>query len=133
MNIRKHTLHIILSSALGILILFAITFHQTLQGLLMGKIFMWEEDAFKGRPLSELEDMIACQGQVLMPVDAHSFHAVTGRNLEGNQHALRFLKGKEYSWFYIGTAINIGYVVVEEDAGVDRAIEIIHARSVDSL
>ncbi len=67
-----------------------------------------------------------------MPVDPDSFLALTEKPLKPNQFVFCFIKGRKYSWFYLGTAVNVGYVVVDKNA--DEVIsEIIHCRSVDSL
>lgn len=133
MTTRKKALIIVLATTLGTATLSLLAFHQTLYGLFSQKYFTWEEDAFNGRLLSELQSSLANQGRDLMPVDAESFFAITDRTLEPNQRAMRFTKGKAYRWFGCGTAINVGYVVSEKQDGIEKIVAIIRARSVDSL
>jgi hypothetical protein len=120
-----------LGLVLGLASLLVFAFHQTLFGLLKQRL-PWKEDACIGKPLSELERTLVAQGQSLAPLDASSFYSLTDKRLKQNQRAMRFTKGKEYSWFHFGTAVNVGYVVVEK---ADRELisEILHGRSVDSL
>ncbi len=66
-------------------------------------------------------------------MDSGSFYAVTRRNLKPNQRALEFIKGKEYRWFRYGTAINVGYVVIEKEGEIEKVVAIYRACSVDSF
>ena len=92
----------------------------------------WEEDAFKGKALTDLISA-AESGKKLRPVDGASLYAITRWRLQENQRALSFTKGSEYPIGFIGTAINVGYVIVEKSNDVDVVIEVLHAKSVDSL
>ncbi|HKS38300.1 MAG TPA: hypothetical protein VJW76_13980, partial [Verrucomicrobiae bacterium] len=56
MKSRRKTLLCIVTFALGTLVLLVV-YAQRVIG--------WEEDAFKGRPLSELESVLARQGRAL--------------------------------------------------------------------
>ena len=76
--------------------------------------------------------MLTAKGRSLAPVDSLSFSAITEKPLQQNQRALQFNKGNDYNWFYCGTALNVGYVVVEKLDG-ERISAILHHRSVDSL
>jgi hypothetical protein len=58
--------------------------------------------------------------------------SITDTHLQANEGAMTFVKGKEYSWFGLGTAVNVGYVVFETN-GEERIVEIIRSLSVDSL
>jgi hypothetical protein len=108
-------------------------FHQRLYGIAAQKFFPWEEESFKGRPLSDLESNLTKQGRGFVPVDSGHFSSITGKSLNPNQRAMYFTKGKEYRWSRYGTAINVGYVVVEKNGDVETVVTIIRARSVDSL
>jgi hypothetical protein len=115
---------------LGILLLLA--YGETLRGLAQQHL-SWKEDSYKGRLLSELENELAKRGQSLEPVGSSDFYGVTGREIKPSERLTRFQKGNEYRWFRFGTAVNLGYVVSEQENGRERIVEIIHGRSVDSL
>jgi hypothetical protein len=133
MKTRRLTVIAILVAVLGTATVFMIGFHETLYGLAAQRFFKWEEESFKGRPLSELQSNLTREGRELQPVDSDSFYALTDKSLKANQRAMRFTKGKEYRWFRYGTAINVGYVVAEKEGEFEKVIAIIRARSVDSL
>ncbi len=127
----RNLLRNILWLILGIATLSLLLFHHSLYGLLCQRL-PWEEDALIGKPLSDLERMLTAKGRSLAPVDSLSFSAITEKPLQQNQRALQFNKGNDYNWFYCGTALNVGYVVVEKLDG-ERISAILHHRSVDSL
>lgn len=104
-------------------------YYQTITGLLLQKL-PWNEDSFEDRPLAELEKALAKKGVFLEEMYASELPSWV--ELKPGQSVYRFQKGKRYDWFGMGTAINIGYVIVEADEGslVER---IFHGRSVDSL
>ncbi len=130
-GIQMRTPKLLLAVVLGILALFTLVFHQTFYGLLSQRL-PWKEDAFVGKPLAELEKELGAEDHDLHPADQSTFFLMTRRDLSPNQKLVYFVKGKKYSWFFFGTAVNIGYVVVERDHG-ERVVEILHGRSVDSL
>ena len=129
--IRKALIGIGALLTVGVL-LFLVTFHATVHGLIRQKCYLWEEDSYEGRPLSELRSGLMQKGRSLVPVDPGSFYAMTGRTLQPNQHGVRFVKGERYPWFSIGSAVNVGYVVVEIEGDSDQIVEILHRRSVDA-
>lgn len=133
MKARKRSIIVILVAMLAVATLFLLVFHETLFGLAAQRFFKWEEESFKGRPLSELQSNLARDGRDLLPVDPESFHALTDESLKPSQRVMRFTKGKEYPWFRYGTAINVGYVVIEKEGEVEKVVTIVRARSVDSL
>jgi len=108
-------------------------FHRPLLGLYSQRFGRWGEEGFIGKPFSDLQSMLSTQGRSLRSVDAASFYALTDLRLTQNQRAFRFVKGKRYRWFLLGTAVNVGYVVVENSAKGDFVVEIIRGRSVDTL
>lgn len=93
----------------------------------------WEEDRFNGKLLSELQTSLERQGRYLDDVDPGSFYAITDKHLKPNQRVVYFTKGKEYRYYFLTTAINIGYVVYEKEGENERIVAIIRARSVNSL
>lgn len=133
MRARKRTVIVILVLVLGMATVFLLVFRETLLGLAAQRFSNWEEESFKGRPLSELQSNLTSQGRGLVPVDSGHFSSITGRSLSPNQQAMYFTKGNEYRWFRTGTAINVGYVVIEKEGEVEKVVRIIRARSVDSL
>ncbi len=133
MKARRRTVIAILVAVLGMATVFLLVFRETLFGLAAQRLFKWEEESFKGRPLSDLQSYLTRDGRQLQPMDSGSFYAVTHRNLKPNQRGLEFVKGKEYRWFRYGTAINVGYVVIEKEGEVEKVVTIVRARSVDSL
>ncbi|HWQ93785.1 MAG TPA: hypothetical protein VN673_19135 [Clostridia bacterium] len=121
----------LLWAAIGLLALFILIFHQTVYGLFRQKL-TWKEDAFVGKPLAELKETLAAEGRYLQPADRSTYYFMTKRDLSPNQELVSFVKGKQYSWFFVGTAVNVAYVVVDgEHRG--QVVEILHGRSVDSL
>jgi hypothetical protein len=118
-------------AVIGLLALFCLIFHQTLYGLLHQKL-TWKEDAFVGKPLQELEERLRAEGRHLHAADRSTYYFMTNRDSSPNQEIVSFVKGKRYSWFLVGTAVNVGYVVVDRNNG-GQIVEIVHSRSVDSL
>ena len=111
-------------------LLFIVTFHETIYGLIRQKCFLWEEQNYRGRPLQELRANLGERS--LFPVDPGSFYAMTGNRLRSNQYGMRFVKGDPYRWFFIGSAVNVGYVMVETEGETDRVIDVFRCRSVDA-
>ncbi len=111
----------------------AAVFHKTLHGYWLCKVATWEEDAFHGKPVAQLEQALAAQGRRLTWCHANDVYAITGRELETNQRAVQFVKGKPYPWFRIGTAVNLGLVIIQEDSAQETVIEILRDIEVDSL
>ncbi len=122
---------VIIVLLLPLIALFILPFHPTTLGLLKQRL-PWGEDACIGKPAVELQRMLAAKGVSLVPMDSTSYYLLTGKRLEPTQRAMSFLKGNEYSWFHLGTAINLGYVVIDKAEG-EHVISIHHGRSVDSL
>jgi hypothetical protein len=133
MKYRKRMLFWIVALAAGALFLFLFRFHQTLYGLYIQHLARWREDAFVGKSVSELESALDKHGEVLTPVASSSFYTFTGKRLEKNQRAMQFIKGKEYRLFYIGSASNVGFVLIEKGTGGERVIEIFHRCYRDTL
>lgn len=133
MKMRKRTMIATLVAVLATATVALLGFHETLYGVVAQKCFKWEEDAFNGKVLADLESSLAKQGRGLVPVDSGHFSSITGKSLNPDQRAMYFTKGKGYRWFCFATAINVGYVVVEKEGEVEKVVAIVRARSVDSL
>lgn len=132
MKARRRTVIAILAAVLGTATVFLLGFHETLYGLAAQRFFKWEEESFKGRPLSELQSYLTKQGRGFVRVPFSSVESRTGKSLNPNQRAMYFTKGKRYRWFSYGSAISVGYVVAEKEGEVEKIVAIIRARSVDS-
>jgi hypothetical protein len=132
MNSRKKIILYIFTVILGAGMLFLVTFHQTIYGILMEKVLPWEEDSYKGKPLAELRNSLTKKGIGLVTVDSGSLYTSTGRHLQSNEGALLFIKGS-YRWFWLGRADIVGYVVFEKEGEYERILDIFHRGSVDSL
>lgn len=133
MKARRRTVIAIVVVVLGTATVFLLGFHEMLYGLATQRFFKWDEESFKGRPLSDLSSNLAKQGRGLVSVGPGHFSSITGKSLDPNQRAMYFTKGKKYRWFCYGSAINVGYVVAEKEGEVEKVVAIIRARSVDSL
>ena len=105
----------------------------TLRGIYSQKIAVWEEEAYIGKPLRDLQEMLRQRGARLIPVHESSVYPANHPGLSPNQKAFEFRKGKEYKWIIVGSAVNVGYVIVEERPGGAVVIEIIRASSMNSL
>jgi hypothetical protein len=133
MNRRKQ---LKFSALAGLLVLFTIiglVIYPTIVGTFILRVSRWDEDSFKGKSLTELERSLREQGIGLHPVDYRSVATFTDADLGPNQKIMRFLKGKEYRWFGIGTAVNMGYAVVEKRPHGEIVVDILRARSIDSF
>lgn len=110
-----------------------VAYRRTLQGLYVYRFSKWEEDGFKGKPLSQLRQLLDKQNRELILDDGASFYARTGKELDSNQRLMRFEKGEPYPWFPIGTANNVGYVVIQEGSQEDLVVDVVRSRMIDSL
>ena len=122
-------LAIIVLAIIAILFLFQSTFI----GLYEYRVKGWEEQAFQGKPLAQLQANLASRKQTLEWCDVVGFSAITGKNLTGNQRVMRFLKGKPYPWFHLGSAQNAGYVVIEQSPNGEIVVEVIRTIYVDTF
>lgn len=107
-------------------------FRDTLGGIWSGRFARWEEDRFKGKPLSELRESFQKQGRELSSVGETGFTGNTGHTLTQKQRLMRFVKGREYRWFTFGTANNVGYVVIETRLEGDIVVDIVRSIDIDS-
>ena len=121
----------ILGAVCAVLIIFMVIFGSAIVGM-VARISPWEEDSFAGKPIAGLRGNLQAKGRSLSPVDAGSFYALTGYTLKNGELGLEFQKGGSYNWWPLGTAVNLGRVVVANDAN-KTIIRIYHGRSVDSL
>ena len=53
-------------------------------------------------------------GILVIPCDRERLDRSTGLHLKSNQHAYSFSAGKPFSWFRIGTAFDVVYIVTEQ-------------------
>jgi hypothetical protein len=102
-----------------------------LTGVVIGySLTHWQEDKFVGRPVTALEDFLSKDNRYLEKVDPHTFYAVTQHRLSKNERGTRFRKGRQIR-FGLGSAIRLGYVVVDRDDNTIKSI--FHGESIDSL
>jgi hypothetical protein len=99
----------------------------------MYKFAKWEEDAFRGKPVSDLQKFLEKHNQILGVDPGASFSVITGRKLSPNQRLMRFDKGEGYPWFPIGSANNMAYVVIEDGPDGPVVVEIVRSFQVDSF
>lgn len=121
---------------IGLLLLgcsIGVVYRRTLHGLYIYRFAKWDEDNFQGKPLSQLSQFLGQQNRELMLDTGSSFYARTGKELDSNQRLMRFEKGEHYPWFPIGTANNIGYVVIQSGSEGDIVIDVVRSRMIDSL
>ncbi|MBI2927422.1 MAG: hypothetical protein HYY24_17130 [Verrucomicrobia bacterium] len=109
-----------------------VAFFDTVRGYYIYKFGRWEEDAYRGKPLSLLSEAMRDQGRQLRRCDKESFFTSTGMDLAANQRAMRFVKGKRYPWFQIGTAVNLGFVVIQKGLEDETVVDILRAVEVDA-
>jgi len=111
---------------------FGIVFHKTFKGIYEYKVGKWQENAFKGKPLTQLVQDLETRQQTLNWCDMVGFRAITDRDVSANQRVMIFLRGKPYPWFWIGTAQNAGYVVIQNSTNGEIVVDIIRTAFVDS-
>jgi len=126
-------LQFILIVGCGLLSMLVWVFHEPLYSGYLLKSLPWEEDGFKGKAFSELESALAKQGVFLRESDPIILYAFGRGKLKQNQRVMDFDKGKRFRWFYVGSAVKVGYVLVESEPGGERIVEIFHSLSVDSF
>lgn len=123
-----------LTAASGVLlILLTGVFWESVAGFCSYRFGRWDEDAYKGKTVGSLQATLSDQNGYLRPASGDEFIAYTGRFLRAGQRVMIFHKGKEYSWFRIGTAQNVGYVVIEQTEQGEQVLEIVREIHVDSL
>jgi hypothetical protein len=110
-----------------------VVFHETFFGLYICKLTNWEEDAFLNKSVLEVRQALEGKNQHLFASDSSSFYAHTHVRLESGQQVMFFVKGKAYPWFRIGSASNVGYVVVNSGPDGGKVVRIVRAVHVDSL
>lgn len=85
---------------------------QTILGYLDRKFGNWDEDKLLGKSISELEHHFAERGRPLTPADPEGLRGRTGIELALNEQVVKFRMGTDYSWFGVGRAQNIGYLIL---------------------
>jgi hypothetical protein len=110
-----------------------IYYRNTVHGIWVYKFAKWEEDAFLGKTLFQLEDRLHERGRRLHQPDMNAFTLRTNRTLKENERVLQFVHGKGYPWFSLGTAHNLGYVIVSKRGGEEEVMEILRFLEIDSL
>ncbi|HEX7860632.1 MAG TPA: hypothetical protein VF773_09920 [Verrucomicrobiae bacterium] len=93
----------------------------------------WEEGSFIGKSPSDLRLFLSKKDVNLYPAPETRIDPAGEGKFRPNQELLEFQKGNEYRWFILGTAVNIGYVIVENRTNGPIIIEIIRGSSVDAL
>ena len=122
-----------ISAVLLLLILVALIYYfPSLAGFYNIRFATWEEDAFKGKPLRDLQLFLQKKDIYIGGADpARVFRE--GPELLPNQKIYSFTKGSDYRIFPLGTAVNVGYVIVEKRQEGEIVIDVRRGRSVDSL
>jgi hypothetical protein len=69
---------------------------KSLQGFYMYKLAKWEEDAFKGKPVSKLQRFLQGKNLALAEESYGLYYALTGEELQSNQRLMVFNKGESY-------------------------------------
>jgi hypothetical protein len=105
----------------------------TLKGIYSYKFANWEEEDFIGKPWVELEDALLARKERPDRAAGDTLELRTGRNLLGSETAFQFEHGNGYPWFGLGTAHNLGYVIITNRAGQEMIVEVIRFLEVDSL
>jgi len=105
-------------------------YRQTLKGIYGYTIAYWPEDAYKGRPVVELQRDL---GLDLEWCSVGGFEGVTGRDVKPDERVMLFYKGEPYPWFPIGTAQNAGFVVIQNSTNGEIVVDILRTAYVDSL
>ncbi len=103
-------------------------YRKTLNGIYGCTIAKWPEDAYKGKSLVELERVVTLEW-----CDPTGFEGITDRVLQPDERVMCFYKGEPYPWFPIGTAQNVGFVVIRNSANGELVVEILRTAYVDSL
>src|SRR5688500_14238654 len=89
------------------------------------KYASWEEEAYIGRPLGELQEVLSRKDSVLTPMHEGSIYPTGDRRLAPGREVMMFRRGVEYRWFVFGRAINLGYVIVEKRDDETIVVEIL--------
>lgn len=119
---------LILIFAIAIVFLF-----PTIRGIYRLKLVAWEEDRYKGRPLSDLRASLTERGVDLSPASEGQLYPTGEPRLPPDQRLFKFRKGKEFKWFFFGRGVNMGYVIVQQEKGGPIVVEIIRRQSVDAF
>ena len=104
---------------------------KSLHGHYMYMFAKWEEDAFVGKPVSELEQFLGRKNITLDNRMGDRYCYETGKTLKGNQRVMTFQKGQEFATIGYGVAVNLGLVVTEIGPKGEIVVEIIHIQEVD--
>jgi len=104
-----------------------VTYRQTLKGIYEGTLSRWPEEAYRGKPLEELQKDLGLSLEWCGP-----FEGPTGLILKPDQRVMRFDMGKPFPYFHVGTAQNAGYVVIQTSTNGDIVVEILRTCDIDS-
>jgi hypothetical protein len=129
---RSLTVRWLLVLSIAGTILMAIS-HETIRGLWDYRFSTWTADHFIGSKVLALESALRLQGAELISCRSDSFTLATGKRLRPDQRVLRFRNGTPYTWFFLGTASNLGYVVIEGGVGDAVVVDVVRSIQVDSL
>lgn len=109
-----------------------VLFQETLAGTWALRLSRWHEEQYVGQRLAALRAELERHGVDVRPSDKDSLLGQTGRRLNVGEQAFVFRHGPEYSWFLVGRAVNIGYVVSRQEQGHGIVVAILRARQVDA-
>jgi hypothetical protein len=114
----------------GVLALFVavavLLFRPAVTGMWRYLFSDWEAERYVGREVSLLIEVIEAEGGRVFPATANGLYYATGQRVRSGQRLIKFTQGDRYSWFGLGSAVNIGFVLLEGDTVVEihRAIEL---------
>lgn len=118
------------------LVVAAVAFGDTLAGLWRLRVTKWDEDVYIGRSLDELRRYLGSRHADLRPYDRFSLFGQTKRQLGPSERAFVYRHGERYSWFLVGEASNMGYVIARQtnsDPSSLIVVGIARGQQVDSL
>lgn len=110
-----------------------LVFHDTLAGTWALRVATWDEEAYVGRDLHKVKAELERNQVEVRRCDAGSLFSQTGWKLGARERALVYRHGDPYSWFRVGTAVNLGYIVTKEgQADGIQVVAILKGRQVDA-
>ncbi|WP_442888601.1 hypothetical protein [Congregicoccus parvus] len=89
----------------------------------------WEADRFVDRDFSLLAEAVAEDGSWVYPAAASTLRFRTGKRLREGERVYIFRQSDDFRWFFLGSACNVGIVVVEGG----KVVEIHRTIIVESL
>jgi hypothetical protein len=130
-------MRILLRSCLVVVLIVAgvsgILFYETFVGLWRLKVSGWPSDKYVGQNFVRLEADLASARIEVLRCAGDSLFAHTGRKIKDGERGFVFENGRPYSWFRMGTASNMGYIVTKSDADNQIVVEVLRGVVIDSL